>query len=69
MIDRHGSRFHLEFLEYINNPKHRWNVCLGVPYGTALWEIADSEQLKEMFKILLNEAKRQLFEERMAACL
>ena len=61
MLDGHGSRFHLEFLEYINDPKHKWNVCLGVPYGTALWKIGDAEQLNGILKILLTKAKRFLF--------
>ena len=39
LVDGHQSRFDLEFLEYINNPLHKWNVCLGVPYGTSLWQV------------------------------
>ena len=31
ILDGHGSRFDLLFLEYINNPEHNWNVCIGVP--------------------------------------
>ena len=69
LLDGHGSRFSIEFLEYINDPEHRWNVCLGVPYGTALWQIADSPQLNGFFKILMTKAKRELFVKRMEACL
>ena len=69
LLDGHGSRFALEFLEYINNDKHKWNVCLGVPYGTALWQIADSAQLHGMFKMLMTKAKRDLFTKRMASCI
>ena len=65
LLDGHGSRFDLEFLEYVNDPKHKWNVCLGVPYGTALWQVADSSQQNGKFKMLLNKAKRELFRTRM----
>ena len=37
LVDGHNSRFGLDFLEYINDPAHLWTVCIGVPYGTALW--------------------------------
>jgi hypothetical protein len=36
LLDRHHSRMDLEFLEYITNPIHEWNVCIGAPYGTHL---------------------------------
>ena len=69
LLDGHGSRFDIEFLEYINDSNHRWNVCLGVPYGTALWQVADSSQQHGLFKMLLNKAKRNLFRRRMDSCL
>ena len=69
LLDGHGSRFGLEFLEYINNESHLWHVCLGVPYGTAFWQIADSPQLNGFFKILMTKAKRDLFAKRIASCL
>jgi len=34
IVDGHGSRLELPFLNYINDPEHEWCVCLGVPYGT-----------------------------------
>ena len=36
LLDGHGSRLQLTFLQYINTPKDQWVVCIGVPYGTAL---------------------------------
>lgn len=69
LLDGHGSRFDIEFLQYVNDPSHRWNVCLGVPYGTALWQVADSSQQNGHFKMLLNMAKRKLFRKRMDSCL
>ena len=29
ILDGHGSRFELPFLEYIDNSAHKWNVCIG----------------------------------------
>ena len=37
LLDGHGSRLSMEFLDYINDEDHEWKVCTGVPYGTALW--------------------------------
>lgn len=37
LLDGHGSRFDVQFLEYINDSTHKWTMCLGVLYGTALW--------------------------------
>ena len=44
LLDGHQSRFDVEFLSYINAPEMKWEVCLGVPYGTALWQVADSSE-------------------------
>ena len=68
LLDGHGSRFEVEFLEYINDNEHLWNVCLGVPYGTALWQVADSTQQNGRFKMLLNKKKRELFRSRIDSC-
>ena len=50
LLDGHQSRFDLSFLEYINDDDHLWNVTLGVPYGTALWQVGDSSQQNGKFK-------------------
>jgi hypothetical protein len=47
----------LEFLEYINTPAHEWNVCIGVPYATHLWQVADSSQINGKFKIEIAKEK------------
>ena len=31
LLDGHGSRLELPFLNYINNPEDHWVVCVGVP--------------------------------------
>lgn len=58
LLDGHHSRFMLPFLEYINNPATKWTVNIGVPYGTHLWQVADSAECNSSFKLAL--AKSQL---------
>ena len=66
LLDGHTSRFELKFLDYITHHEdHQWNVCIGVPYGTAVWQVADSSQQNGKFKMLLNENKKKLFNERL----
>ena len=62
LLDGHQSRFDLSFLEYINADEHKWNVCLGVPYGTAVWQVADSSEQNGLFKMLLGEKKKNCLE-------
>ena len=49
-LDGYQSRFDLAFLEYINDNSHLWNVSLGVPYGTALWQVGNLSQQNGKFK-------------------
>ena len=62
LIDGHKSRLELPFLEYINTPKDHWVVCLGVPYGTALWQVGDSKEQNGSFNIALTKAKQDLLD-------
>ena len=62
LLDGHQSRFDLSFLEYINADEHKWNVCLGVPYGTAVWQVVDSLEQNGLFKKLLGEKKKNYLE-------
>ena len=62
LIDGHNSRLQLPFLEYINTPKDHWVVCLGVPYGTALWQVGDSKEQNGSFNIALTKAKQDLLD-------
>ena len=57
LVDGHHSRFSDSFMSYITNPEHPWRCCIGVPYGTALWQIGDSEQLNGMFKQEITKEK------------
>lgn len=66
VIDGHNSRFGLQFLQYINDPKHRWAVNIGVPYGTHLWQVGDAAELNGSYKIGLTRAKEELNKHRRA---
>ncbi len=61
LCDGHHSRLELPFLNYINDKAHEWTVCIGVPYGTHLWQVHDSEELNGTFSSALTKAKREYF--------
>ena len=62
LLDSHQSRFDLKFLKYINTYPHRWTVCIGVPYGTALWQVGDSSKQNGRFNMNLTEMKSVLLQ-------
>ena len=62
LLDGHQSRLEMPFLKYINSPEDHWIVCLGVPYGTALWQVGDSKEQNGSFNIAINKAKQELLE-------
>jgi len=64
LLDGHGSRFELPFLDYIRNDETKWKVCIGVPYGTNLWQVGDSAQQNGAFKSRLSEEKALLLEKK-----
>ena len=66
LLDGHGSRFELPFMEYIVNTNHPWVVCIGVPYGTSMWQVADSKQQNGSYKMALYKAKKFLLEQKMS---
>ena len=65
LLDGHHSRFELPFLEYVTNADHPWMICIGVPYGTSLWQVADSKEQNGSYKIAIAKAKKQLLEKRL----
>lgn len=64
LLDGHGSRFELPFLEYITCKDHEWKVSIGVPYGTSYWQVGDSTEQNGCFKMALTRAKRNLVEKK-----
>jgi hypothetical protein len=65
LLDGHDSRFDLQFLRYIRDADHPWCVCIGLPYGTHLWQVGDSpaqngnfKNYEQQFKDILLKEKR-----------
>jgi hypothetical protein len=50
LLDGHSSRFDLEVVNYIRDEEHPWSVCIGLPYGTHIWQVGDSPQQNQCFK-------------------
>ena len=64
-VDGHSSRFEVPFLQYINNKEHEWVVCIGVPYGTSLWQVGDAEEQNRLFKLNMSKCKQLLLRKRI----
>jgi hypothetical protein len=58
LLDGHGSRFELPFVEYIHGD-YGWIVCIGVPYGTSMWQLGDSKHKGGQYKDKSRMAKRR----------
>jgi len=65
LLDGHGSRLEIPFLSYINNPQHKWVVCIGCPNGTSLWQVGDSSEQNGCYKIYCAEHKRKITKKRI----
>ena len=66
LLDGHQSRFEVPFLEYITDKSHEWQVCIGVPYGTSLWQVADSKEQNGSYKIALARTKKKFLEKKLS---
>ena len=69
LLDGHSSRLELPFLQYINTPKDNWVCCIGVPYGTALWQVGDSKEQNGSFNIAISRAKIDLVNKKQSLSL
>lgn len=61
LLDGHHSRIEKPFLDYICDDAHKWTVCIGVPYGTHIWQVADAEEMNGSFSSAVTKAKKELF--------
>jgi hypothetical protein len=66
LLDGHGSRFQLPFLRYISDDDHKWKVCIGVPNGTAHWQVGDSAEQNGSWKMATTREKRKLVQFRIS---
>ena len=69
LLDGHGSRIQLPFLEYVNNALHLWCACIGVPYGTDLWQVEDSAEQNGAHNISSTKAKQEIVRRKEALSL
>jgi hypothetical protein len=60
----HGKRFDLEFLKYINVCPIKWNVDIGLPYGTSYWHVGDSSEQNGCFKMALNQSQTRVINQK-----
>lgn len=68
LLDGHGSRLQLPFLEYVNSPSNSWVVCIGVPYGTSYWQVGDSSEQNGSYKIAMTKSKQELVLKKQRMC-
>ncbi len=50
----------MPFLEYITHKDHELQVCIGVPYLTSVWQVANSKKQNGSYKITLARSKKEL---------
>jgi hypothetical protein len=65
LLDGHGSRFESVFLEYVNDARHKWTVCIGVLYGMNVWQVGDGAKQNGAFKITRKKRKDFVLQEKL----
>ena len=69
LLDSHGSQFGLPFLCYISDKAHKWVVCIGLPNGTALWQVGDSPGQNGSWIVSQVRGKKLLINNKRKHCL
>jgi len=41
-----------------NGDEMQWNVAIGTPYGTHIWQVGDSSEQNGMFKTAMKQQKQ-----------
>lgn len=62
VLDGHGSRFELPFLEHVTHENHHWVCCVGAPHGTHIWQVGDASELNGTLKVIWCRVKGELIE-------
>jgi len=62
LLDGHHSCFEIPFLDYIHNCRHEWVVCIGVPYGMHVWQVADSSEMNGAFKLGVKKGEERILQ-------
>jgi hypothetical protein len=60
LVDGHGSRFTLPFLEYVTNPDHPWQATHVLPHGTAVCQLGDTAEENGTYKMEISNAFEEL---------
>ena len=60
MLDGHKSWLELPFLPNTKTPIVQWIVYIGVPYGTAFWQVGDDKEWNGSFTIVMYRAKKEM---------
>ena len=64
-----NTEVELSFLKYITDYTTEWRVCLGVPAGTAYWQVCDSKKKNDSFNIVMIDTKYKLLDLKRSHCL
>ena len=60
LLDGHSSRLLIPLLRYTDQPDHPWIVCLGLPNGTALWQVGDAAKQNGCWNMSITKSERAL---------
>jgi hypothetical protein len=69
LCDGHGSRFEEPFLEYTLESDMPCTCCIGVPYGTSVWQVGDTPDQNGTFEIESEKAKADTVRRKIRAGL
>jgi hypothetical protein len=61
LLNGHHTRFEIPFLDSIHDAWHDWVVCIGVPYGMHIWQVANSSEMNGAFKLSGLMANKEYF--------
>ena len=65
ILDSHSSRYQPTFLDYTNDEDHKWYATIGIPYGTSIWQVGDSEEQNGTYKMSTYKEKSEIIKEKM----
>ena len=64
LLDGHGSQLEVRFQSYINDPSHKWVVCIEVPNVTSLCQVGDSNEQNGCYKMYFTQCKNMITKRR-----
>lgn len=64
LMDGHCTNIDMEFIDYVNDGRHQWTICCGLPRDTHLLHVAFSDELNGAFKDEFHSLKQRLLDSR-----